>query len=444
MQINFQQKKHVFTAAFLWLLIWAGYDTGIERWFSPGFPHGLIDLAHGVRAFFPILAGLIALLWFVWNRKNMPKFYQKPLGLLSLFVLVGILATPLSLQPGFALYWGLTYGAVVMVLLLLVSHKQLAEQLRLILWINWIIAGVLAFGLCLFFLVQPGVWHAMTFNSLVCVQRPFEGLGGVSAQMQVLGVAGTRPTGLGRYAGIIALVALAQAMYASGRKKKWWMVLLIPSLAILLFAKGKTELVAFLVAMALLLFISKKWKTWWAGLFAVMVVLSAVITFVNIPCVSISQVSNAVVHDTPLPVQATGKNLHTVMTLSGRTTGIWQQAWHLFLQSPVVGLGFQADRYFLDGQHAHDSLLHALVQSGILGTIPFLLAFFLAAFMLWKLSQSSTIPTAQKVVLVEVAGVFIFLLIRGITESLAFFSADILFMAPLLAYIQWQYSLYCQ
>ena len=125
-------------------------------------------------------------------------------------------------------------------------------------------------------------------------------------------------------------------------------------------------------------------------------------------------------------------NNSSVTTLSGRTTGIWPEAWGLFLSSPLIGKGFHADRLFLNGQHTHNSLLHALVQSGFIGTL-----FFVSAFIYsWVILINIFKKHPQNIVLVEAIGILTFFTLRGITESTAFFGADFLFLIPVFAYLQ--------
>jgi len=49
----------------------------------------------------------------------------------------------------------------------------------------------------------------------------------------------------------------------------------------------------------------------------------------------------------------------------------------MFPESPFLSYGFHADRFLLN-THAHNSFVHALLQTGAIGTIPFLLALLLA------------------------------------------------------------------
>ena len=123
-------------------------------------------------------------------------------------------------------------------------------------------------------------------------------------------------------------------------------------------------------------------------------------------------------------------------TFSGRTI-TWQRTWQLFLTSPLLGCGFHADRILdIGGQHVHNAFLHALLQTGLIGAIPFVFAFVKAWIILFRLLKQSSILRSERSVLIEIAGVLAFLTIRGFTESIgAFYGTDWLILAPLFAYI---------
>lgn len=455
----------------MWILVWAGYNTGIERVANPGFPHGVLDLAHGLRAFLPIAAGIATIIFLVAKKQALPfKFLLTPCGLLLLYAFAGIISSVLSNHVVFALYWAAMFGAVLLVLL---AHlwQENTKALDCLAWIiksNWVIAGLLAFGLLVYFLAQPGVFSSLTLNFLVCVKRPYEGLGTITAGLAQFGVAASRPTGFGRYAGIAAIAAFVAFLQASPKKKLLPLLLFSLFAALVFFSKGKTEIIAFMVSLAGIAIILKKYTLRMAALFVVMAVLAAAIVFLNIPCANpdallgffirsnhaVVEPGHVVVAINPAPASSGSpvvasapapapagpttqpKNIKSLVTLSGRTDGIWKDSWNLFLSEPLIGRGFQADRYFLGGQHAHNTVLHALVQTGLIGTLLFIAAFCWAIYMLLRLLKNPVISHSQKIFLVEIAAVMIFLLVRGITESLAFYSADWLFMAPLIAYIQ--------
>jgi O-antigen ligase len=125
-----------------------------------------------------------------------------------------------------------------------------------------------------------------------------------------------------------------------------------------------------------------------------------------------------------------------VSTLSGRTVGVWPQSWKLFLESPLIGWGFHADRIFLN-KHSHNAILQALVQTGVIGTFFFISAFIWTFMILFRLLKKTEILEKEKPFLIGIAGVLVFFMLRSITESTgAFFGADWLILAPILAYLQ--------
>ena len=80
----------------LCLLVWSGYNSTIYFCMDPFFPKNFINLLHGVRAFFPILAGLIAAAQLA-QRRSIPKWQAfGPLGLLLLYAGIGLSSSLLS------------------------------------------------------------------------------------------------------------------------------------------------------------------------------------------------------------------------------------------------------------------------------------------------------------------------------------------------------------
>ena len=123
-------------------------------------------------------------------------------------------------------------------------------------------------------------------------------------------------------------------------------------------------------------------------------------------------------------------------TMSGRTQ-VWAQGWELFKDSPLLGYGFHADRLVLR-RHLHNSYVHALVQTGLFGTLPFIAAILLGWLLLARsLLRLDRLPAVHKHLVIQTAGLMAFLTIRSIPESTgAFFGVDWLLLAPLLLYLQ--------
>ncbi len=456
-----QHKKGLIAGVVLWLMVWSGYNTGIERVLAQGFPASPVDLLHGLRAFIPLLAGMVAFGFLVYRRHIFNKqFFLSPLGLLLAYGMVGIGSSLLSPYGLPALYWAMMFISVVLVAWALTVQFEAEEILVSVLWLNWMIAGVLSVVLTAFFFLHPGAISSLKANILICMQRPFESLATVQAGVDFFGMAGTRPTGLARYAGVAALAFFIPFLYAKGKKKAAWGTVFSLFFLILFFSKGKAGLLAFVIALGCLLWIYNRFKTWQTGWLVVAMALSAVIVFYNIPCLNTflpapkqtapptempanppiaspgippekPVVASPVVAVSTPPVEDPLRR--NISTLSGRGD-IWREGIVLFATSPIVGYGFQADRYFLQGQHAHNTLIHALIQTGLVGTVFLVTSLILSVCGLYGLVYAR--EGLDRMIIMQIAGVFIFLMVRGTLESFAFYSADLLFLVPIIAYIQ--------
>ncbi|MCI0788541.1 MAG: O-antigen ligase family protein, partial [Chloroflexi bacterium] len=125
-----------------------------------------------------------------------------------------------------------------------------------------------------------------------------------------------------------------------------------------------------------------------------------------------------------------------VSTASGRTQ-IWAAGWKFIKLSPMLGYGFHADRLVL-GTHMHNAVLHAMIQTGLLGTIPFVGAILWAWFLLIKtLRKIDRLAPMHKTAVIQSAGILVFLSFRSLPESTgAFFGIDWLLLSPLLLYLR--------
>ena len=452
-------------AAALWLMVWSTYNTDITRLLVPGFPHNALDLIHGLRSLLPFVAVVLALV-FLFKKRRLPEnFFLTPMGLLLIYAILGSISSVFSKEPFMALYWSALYGIVILVLLAVLTSPEPLKKLSLIININWAIAGILTIALLVFFLIQPGVLSSFHANFLICYQRPYESLGNVPAALQTFGMVGTRPTGWGRYAGVMAIIALASFFYNKKYLKIIWFLLFIISLFILLFSRGRTEIVAFIFAAIFVIWLAKKINIFSIFGICFLSLLSVFIVFYSIPCtnsfgfISYFIPKNITIY--PIQIQKNSnvvpsnqnsanvvpsnqnsandlalKSIKDIFTLSGRIDGVWIDAGRLFMNNPLVGYGFQADRFFLNGQHAHNTILQVLIQTGIFGTIPFLLAFVFTFIILYKLFKKNMLEDRERYFLIAITAALVFFAVRSITESVAFFSADWLFVAPIIAYIQ--------
>lgn len=399
----------------LWFLLWGGYNTDIGRVIDPGFPVDTMDFIHGVRAFFPMLAGWIALLLIIARPNRLLSWMAGPLGLMLLYAVTGLASSAtLSPDPTFALYYGANYLAIVLVLLAIVQVNDPLPDLRHVLTLTWIIGTILTLSLLGAIPLLGGAVIIPTEGSIQN-ERAYGGSVGT-----VMGMVSTRNTGFARYAAMSALVAFPGFMRKGKlRYRIIWGILFLASMYALIIANGRTEIAAFAVSMIVILGTEKAKRTINFLIGAAAAILLGLRGFYSAFFKYFTR---------------TGHIDRTVITMSGRVQ-TWVEAWHILWNSPWVGLGFQADRFFLGGMHMHDAFLHVVFQSGFLGGGAILIGlaivwyYMIKYFFLRQPPDKSLIPP-------EIPAIFLFVMISSFAEStFAYFSAAWLLSAPIVAYV---------
>lgn len=469
--------KEYILASFLWLCVLGTYNTDTLTFFAKKAPYSFLDILHFARSFLPFLALVVSIVIIIRNKNNILKHLFGPLGLLFLYSVVGFISSLLSKNVGYQVYWATLYITAIIVLYCIAFSNNYEKNLALIIKINWIICAFLTIGLVLFIFLKPGIFSVNTLFDFLSGKRPFEGIGSASIQADFFGMAGTRPTGLGRYAGLISIIMFANIYRQSKKQRIIFSLLFVLFFLILIFSRARTSVIACLVAIILIYFFKSKVKFNSGFILLSVIILLSFTNFyqlfnsyligenlldinkkqqiakiekqnIVVPPKENKDVVIQTVIPEKNPVVVENKIIENIeniaiekaqevkknsaITLSGRTTGIFPLTWNLFLRSPIIGNGFQADRVYLDGQHAHNTILQALAQTGLLGTFSFIFGFILAVINLIYIFKRYP----NKIILVECIGVFIFFAIRSVTESFAYFGADYLFLVPLFAYLQ--------
>jgi O-antigen ligase len=399
-------------------MLWGGYNTGLWYVLDPAFPSSDWELVHGLRAFLPLLAGWLAILAMLARQNLPPGAIEGPLGFLAFYALIGVASSLLLSNEQFqATYWALAFGSVVLVLMSTLSDADPVRSVSSLVTLSWIIAVVMMLAILVALPHIGGPSLAPGENNPLSAEARRGGF--VTAD--IVGMAGTRNTGLARYAAVAGLAGLGRLWRGGLFVRGLWFLVLVVSGYSLVVAQGRTAMIGFVAGSFVILALARRRR---------------LLLLIWTPLAIVLMWSGGVFERLWVYGTRTGE---FDPTLSGRTV-TWQQGWELFKQSPWIGFGGQADRYYLEGQHMHDALLHALVQTGLLGTIPFVLAFVIASVLVARLYFARR-PHGGLALLDEVPGFLVFFAIVSITESTAYFSSNWLFCAPVLAYLQlmaWQ------
>jgi len=411
-----RHQKAAWASVALWILIWAGYNTGPWVVARPGFPASKLEFFQGIRAFFPQLAGWLALLWLLLQQKVKSWTLEGPLGLMLLFSLVGVVSSLLFSPYEFqSAYWGLAFASTALVAIVILSNERPVEAASALLTLSEFIAVFMMAGIIVGMPLLGG--SSVLPGDPLALHSVTSGY----ATAGFLGMAGTRNTGFARYAAVAGLAALGRIWRGKPFYRLLWLGVLVVAGYCLFAAQGRSEILGFAAGSFIILMLRRSRR-------AILVVWGVMLTALM-----------ALGHVFDQLWDYGTRTGHFDPSLSGRTV-LWQQGWVLFKHSPWIGLGFQADRYFPPHQQISNTLMHALVQTGLLGTLAFMIAMILAIVLMVKLYVTSQ-TTRSAIFRDEVPGLLAFFIVLSITESTAFFSASWLLLAPVLAYIQvlaWQ------
>src|SRR5579871_4292681 len=106
----------------MWMLLWGGYNTGLVYLQSPLYPSDPTTFIHGTRALFPALAGWISIIVLLNRTKFIMRWMMGPMGLILLYGTLGLASSiTISAEPSEAIYWGVNYLSIVLVMLAILS-----------------------------------------------------------------------------------------------------------------------------------------------------------------------------------------------------------------------------------------------------------------------------------------------------------------------------------
>ncbi|MGB8951130.1 MAG: O-antigen ligase family protein [Candidatus Aminicenantales bacterium] len=388
----------MFFAVFLWLLSWGAMFTGIYNVQSKTFLNNVFTFFQGARAFLPVLAVYLCLIWILATRPKFP-FIKNPIGFLYAYSIVGILTSVfLSPEKMISLYWVGVYLAPLLVVWVAMERKDCVGCLRLLIYVNYAIFFLVT---CSLFPESLGAgWGHVTrfqFYSL-----PFN-LGQI------------RSNGAARFALVVIIVSAVRLLVLEKKRRFLWLLFLPPTLFLLTQTQSRTSLMG--LAVTSMLFVLLRGIDW--------------------RYIFIGPVAAFVVWISGIKWRAHGQ-FSSLIFLTGREL-TWQKALEQIKNSPFLGWGFHGDRILLQSEHMHNSYLHALIHGGIVGAV-----FFLAAIAgIWihilrsgLFRRVREMKGADQALVIESILIIGFLSARSLFESTAaFYGVDLFLLIPAMAYV---------
>ena len=385
----------------LWLMVWGGLFTGIYNVIP--FPplHDRLALFQALRALLPVAAAYACLLWALATRARF-RFAWTSLGFLVFYGALGVVASVLySPDPVAAVYWASAYLSPLLVAWFVVERPEPLPVLRGLLRLNdAIVVALLAAVLPQAYRFGFGRPARFMFYAM-----PF-GLGDV------------RANGVGRYAVVVLIAALAGLTAAASKRRLLWLAAAAPALFVLMQTQSRTSLLGLAVA----------------GM------LYVVVRGVNLRFLVAGPVAAYAIWLSGFTWRAKG-DLGSLVFLTGRDN-TWVQGLAKIGESPFFGWGFHADRLLLAEQHMHNSYLQAGIQAGVGGALLFALGVGVLWAYLWKsgvLRRIRTAGPADQAPLMQAVLLLGFLTARSLFESTAaFYGVDLILFVPAVAFLyQW-------
>ena len=219
----------------LWLLLWLGLEARPPEAILGS--DGPVDLINHIRGALPLWAGGLAVIIFIFKvsrLRNGELSLFGPLGFATVYGLVGLTVSFLSPDGSVALYWAALYISVPLVLWGIVWGRDGLGTIHRIINLNWLIVilgTVVLFVVALLYLdlgsviLSPSDWFDCSLYKSYRGQTWHDLTGGI-----------LRPTGVGRYAALTAILAIG-GLWSRSWRSLWALILLVS--LILLLTSGR-------------------------------------------------------------------------------------------------------------------------------------------------------------------------------------------------------------
>jgi O-antigen ligase len=369
-----------------------------EGFLSPDFGASFFSVFNALRAFLPLVALYLGLLIITIRRFQFP-FHKHPLLFLLGYGLIGLPTSLfLSVNSGLSLYWAGVFLSPFVVLWVALDADAPDKELKRIVNVNYSVFFFIALS------ILPDALRILTHRALLSsyYQLPFH-LGSMTKN------------GAGRFAMVMFIVATVRFVASTPAKRILWGFPLAGALAILAATQSRTALLGLAVSsMFYVILKGMNWRFLFLGPFI-----------------------GGVLFLSGFAWRAHGR-WDQLLSLTGREY-TWQRGLALIKRSPFLGWGFHSDRLMMNWEHMHNSYLHAMIHTGIIGLIFFVAAFVASWYIVIRsgfLLQVRLFAQEPQILASEAVMIVAFMTARSFFESTAaFYGVDLLLLVPAISYI---------
>ncbi|MCD6565652.1 MAG: O-antigen ligase family protein [Bacteroidales bacterium] len=239
----------------------------------------------------------------------------------------------------------------------------------------------------------------------------------------------TNPNTVGVISGILTLLFINRFFVTTKFKEKiLYITFILFSLTILILAQSRTCIAAFVCSLIIVLIFNKK------------IVSLLILFFLGFSIFAIQNLS--IYKNDLINYYKRGQSEQAFESWSGRKIA-WMSTWKRFEKSPVLGYGMAAGVEYgavsksLIGSHMHSSYFEILLNTGLLGFIPWFLCLVVVSKNILKrlLIPPDWFDKKMKAFHIEVSSLLIFFLIRSIAgTTFAYFDFTFIFYACFILY----------
>lgn len=391
------------SALLLWACLWLNLNTGF---WDIQEPHSLEEWQLLGRAILPFavlpVAGLMIL-----NRRKLDLPDWGPSRLLMIYGVLAAIASVVSPQPGWSLYWSMTFVATIVAAWTFTTSRTPVPSARQMLQFTWAVMFVVA-------AIIAYMARGAVFGSSPSAYGIYTDLNELS-----------RSSGVARWAAVPGLVCVLKA-----------------------FDTRRPALTAFFVAAAIAaFFIVYRMQSRGAVFGSAAALLFALFTSSRLrryvlPCTVFAALVLTLVKPFAVLSGGVSEYLHRGQSeeefrhMTGRIS-VYEVGIAAIEDAPLLGRGQWADRLLGVG-HVHNSYLQALLNAGILGGLPYVASWIAGWVLFFRLQKRRRLlPPKDQSALLEVGTVMMFFTFRSVPETTtASFSVDLLVMVAVYVYLE--------